>query len=297
MTTPVQVQRWGWYSIGVNVVLAGISLAVAATSGSLAVGAELVHNLVDLASAGVVLVGVKLATRRSRRFPYGLYKVENVVAVVIALLIFFTAYELARHALLSPDHVVEASAWMIAGLAAAVVIALAFGQLELRAGRRAGSPALIADAREYRVHVLTTSVALASVAAGWLRLDIDRVAALLIVAVVVKIGWDLLVEAMRVLLDASLGDEILEQIRGAAAEVDGVAGVRRVTGRNAGRIRFVEIDAVLHTDELAEADAVAHRVERRVREAVPNVERVMVRAHPLPCDVPPDAPSGGAGQG
>ena len=43
------VERWGWYSIGVNVVLALINLAVARASGSLAVEAEMIHNVVDVA--------------------------------------------------------------------------------------------------------------------------------------------------------------------------------------------------------------------------------------------------------
>ena len=33
----VNVERWGWYSIGVNVVLAAINLTIAFASGSLAV--------------------------------------------------------------------------------------------------------------------------------------------------------------------------------------------------------------------------------------------------------------------
>lgn len=87
---------------GVNVVLAGISAGVAFASGSLAVGAQLVHNLVDLVTAVAVLVGLKLSTRKSKDFPYGLYKLENVIAVGLALMVFLSAYEIARDALFTP---------------------------------------------------------------------------------------------------------------------------------------------------------------------------------------------------
>ena len=50
------VLRWGWYSIAVNIVLAALHGVIAVASGSLAVTAELTHNLVDLISAGAVLV-------------------------------------------------------------------------------------------------------------------------------------------------------------------------------------------------------------------------------------------------
>ncbi len=82
------LERVGWYSIGINIFLTLLNLAISIASGSLAVAAEMVHNLVDLMASIAVLVGLKLSRRESRDFPYGLYKVENVVAVSIALLIF-----------------------------------------------------------------------------------------------------------------------------------------------------------------------------------------------------------------
>jgi hypothetical protein len=51
----------------------------------------MVHNVVDLLTAIGVLMGLKLSTRKSETFPYGLYKLENVIAVVLAGMIFFTA--------------------------------------------------------------------------------------------------------------------------------------------------------------------------------------------------------------
>ena len=62
----------------------------------------MVHNVVDLLTAIGVLIGLKLSTRKSKDFPYGLYKLENVITVVLAVMIFFTAYEIARDALFAP---------------------------------------------------------------------------------------------------------------------------------------------------------------------------------------------------
>jgi hypothetical protein len=79
----VNVERWGWYSIAVSVLLAFLHGFVAAASGSLAVTAELVHNLVDqLAAAGV------------------------------AGMIFLSAWEIVREALLAPPAPVRADGWL-----------------------------------------------------------------------------------------------------------------------------------------------------------------------------------------
>ena len=88
--TEIHIEKWGWASIAVNVGLTLLNLAIAIPSGSLAVAAEMVHNLVDLVASIAVLLGLKISQRHSKTFPYGLYKVENVVAVGVAMLIFFT---------------------------------------------------------------------------------------------------------------------------------------------------------------------------------------------------------------
>jgi divalent metal cation (Fe/Co/Zn/Cd) transporter len=86
--------RVAWASIAVNILLSLLNLVIAFASGSLAVSAEMIHNVVDLAASGAVLAGVKISERKSRAFPYGLYKVENMVAV--AMLIFFRTQRLKR---------------------------------------------------------------------------------------------------------------------------------------------------------------------------------------------------------
>jgi divalent metal cation (Fe/Co/Zn/Cd) transporter len=70
--------RVAWASIAVNIFLSLLNLAIALASGSLAVAAEMVHNLVDLVGSVAVLAGVKISERESQDLPYGLYKVENV---------------------------------------------------------------------------------------------------------------------------------------------------------------------------------------------------------------------------
>jgi cation diffusion facilitator family transporter len=287
----VTARRWAWASIGVNVLLLGLSVLVATLSGSLAVGAEAVHNGVDLISAIAVLAGIRLATRKSRDFPYGLYKLENVIAVAIAGLIFLSAYEIVRQAVLGTERRPEVNLWMFAVLAFSLAVPAIFGPLELRAGRVLNSPALIADAKEYSVHVLTTGVAIAALASSYFEMPLDRVAAVLIVIPVVKTGWDLLFEGVRVLLDVSIEPQTLETIRKTALADPTVVDVTSVTGRNAGRFRFVEIVAELRSRNLEHADRTAHRIEKSIREQVPNVERVLVHVDPnhsdeLRCAVP-----------
>jgi cation diffusion facilitator family transporter len=278
---PENVERWGWYSIGINVVLAAINLVVALASGSLAVQAEMVHNLVDFLTAVAVLIGLKLSTRKTKAFPYGLYKLENVITVGLAVMIFVTAYEIARDALFTPPRRAAVDPWMLGGVIVATIIPLVFSHFELQVGQRANSPALIADAKEYRAHVFTTGVVFAALLAQRFNLPLDRFAALVIVVAIGKTGWELLADGMRVLLDASLDPETLLEIREIILDEPLVAELDWVTGRNAGRFRFVEAQLTLRLQDLERAEVVTRRIEERIDEAVPYVERVLIHAEPM----------------
>ncbi len=277
----MSVERWGWYSIGVNVVLAAINLIIASASGSLAVEAEMVHNLVDLLTAIGVLIGLKLSTRKSKEFPYGLYKLENVITVALAGMVFFTAYEIARDALFTPARQATVDLWMLGGVVVATVIPFVFSHFELRAGRAANSPALIADAKEYRTHVFTTGAVFAALLAQWFNFPLDRIAALVIVVAIGKTGWELLTDGMRVLLDASLDADTILRIREIIAAEPTVAELKWVTGRNAGRFRFVEAEVTLRVRDLEKAKAAIRHIEMQIRQAVPYVERVLIHAEPM----------------
>jgi cation diffusion facilitator family transporter len=277
----MNVERWGWYSIGVNILLAAINAGLAVASGSLAVEAEMVHNLVDLLTAIGVLVGLKLSTRKTKDFPYGLYKLENIVTVILAGMVFFTAYEIARDALFAPVRQATVDLWMLIGVVIAVIIPLVFSHFELRIGQAANSPALIADAKEYRAHVFTTGVVFAALLAQWFDFPIDRVAALAIVVAIAKTGWDLLADGMRVLLDASLSADTILEIREIITAEPAVAELKWLTGRNAGRFRFVEAEIALRVRDLEKAEAVTRRIEAHIRQAVPYLERVLIHAEPM----------------
>ena len=274
-------ERTAWLSIAVNVVLTLLNMAIAAASGSLAVAAEMVHNLVDLVSAVAVLLGVKVSERKNRSFPYGLYKVENVVAIVISVLIFVTGYEIAKQALLTSERQATVTPLMLGGVALSAVIPLGFSIYEMKVGRALNSPSLMADAKEYRVHVFSSGMVLMALVGQMFGWSLDRVAALVIVLLIAKTGWELLRDGMRVLLDASLDTETLAQVRTIIEGEPSVAVLKSLTGRNAGRYRFLEAEVALRVQDLDRAHAITARMEQAVRSEVPHVERVMIHIEPL----------------
>ena len=274
------VEGWGWGSIGVNVALSLLNLGIAIASGSLAVAAEMLHNLVDLMSSVAVLVGLKISQRQSKSFPYGLYKVENVIAVVMAGLIFFTGFEIVREAFSASQRQTTVNPWMLAGVILSAIIPLAFSHFELQAGKVANSPSLIAEAQEYRAHIFSSGAVLISLIGHFFGLSLDRPAALIVVFFIARTGWELLKDGMRVLLDASLDAETLAQVRQIIENDPATAQIKTLTGRNSGRYRFLEAEVMLRSDDLKKAHAVSQRIEQVIRAEVPHVERVLIHYEP-----------------
>jgi len=77
------VERVGFLSFLVNLGLSGLKAALACSSGSLAITASMIDSATDSAASLAVWGGLKLSTRKTRAFPYGLYKMENVIKVVM----------------------------------------------------------------------------------------------------------------------------------------------------------------------------------------------------------------------
>src|SRR5690606_34021112 len=98
------VSRVALLSLLVNLSLVGIKLLLSEMSGSLALRADAVHSAVDVFGSTALILGIFISGRKSKSFPYGLYKVENLVAVVISLLLFLTAIEIGREAAVGAAH-------------------------------------------------------------------------------------------------------------------------------------------------------------------------------------------------
>jgi cation diffusion facilitator family transporter len=276
------VSRVAVLSLLVNLSLVGIKLTLSYISGSLALRADAVHSLVDVFGSTALILGIFISGRKSKSFPYGLYKVENLVAVIISLLLFLTAYEIAVEAAVGASSHVPYGGWVLVAVAAIVPVPLLFGTYEMRIGKKFNSPSLVADGRQFRADVLTELVVFAALAGQFFGLPLDRVAAAIIAVLIVKAGWEILVSGMRVLLDASIDPATLKKIEAAIEANPEVSAVEELTGRNSGRYLFVEAKVAFRITDLARAHQASQRIERDIREAVPNVDRVLIHYEPRP---------------
>ncbi len=295
--TDTVITRVAWYSLLVNAGLVAVKLFLSHISGSLALEADAIHSFIDVIASVALIVGIRLSTRKSRSFPYGLYKVENIVSVIIAILVFFTAFEIAAEAITGTGAVHPSQGWVLLAVAALVSIPYLLGNSEIKVGKACNSPGLIADGKQHRVDVLSTSVVFFALLAQYFGIPFDNVAAIIVAFFIAWSGWGILKDSMRTLLDASIDYETRNAIMSAILSDPLVKEIKVLTGRNSGRYIFVEATVVMHETDLENAHLASERIQAKIPALFPNVERVIIHYEPeershLRFAIPLDDPSG-----
>lgn len=274
-------EKIGVYSVGVNVLLVGIKALLSFLSGSVALLADAIHSSTDVISSITVLAGIKISKRESKHFPYGLYKVENFVSLSSSVFIFLAGYKIV-HTAFSEHQPLNAQylPYAMVGVLLTMAITFAFSRYELRQGGELNSPSLIADAEHVRTDMLSSSVILIGLVGGCFGLNLDRIAAILVAFLVFKAGLGIFVDALRVLLDASIDFETLDRVKTIIMKDPHVVSINGLWGRNSGPFKFIEADIVTKAKDLEKAHAVSSRIEGEIRQNISKVDHVLIHYEP-----------------
>ena len=127
-------------------------------------------------------------------------------------------------------------AYILGGVVLLAVIPLTFSVYELRVDRMLNSSSLMANAHEYRTHMLSSGIVFLALIGQETGIPLDSYAALAIVIFIAKTGWELLSGRMRVLLNASLDAGMLDEVRAIITAEPAVTTIRSLVGRRLVRI-------------------------------------------------------------
>jgi cation diffusion facilitator family transporter len=170
-------------SLGVLALTALAQVGIFLLSGSVALLADLIHNIGDALTA--VPLGIAFFLRSVRG--------EKLAGLAVVGAIFISACVAASEAIQRLIHPQELShLWVLAlaGVIGFIGNEIA-AQVRLRAGRRLSSPALVADGNHARVDGFVSLGVVASAGAVALGAEVaDPLIGLLITLVILKVTWD-----------------------------------------------------------------------------------------------------------
>lgn len=261
----------------------GIKLGAALSTGSVGLLADSIHSAADVAGSIMVWIGVRLATHKFKRFPYGFYKIENLLALCIGFAILYGAYEVFQ-IFLSGESVLPKNIPLgIAAVLLGMFLDFFWGRFEAKSGRLINSPGIEASGNHTVSDVYSSTVVLTGLVGSLFGFNLDRWAALIVAVSIFKVGIVILWDNVKVLLDISVSAEKLEAYSKIISRQPGVLTVISIRGRNAGSFRFINVDVGLKTYNLEQADDIVSGIETRLKEHDSTIDTVFVHhTHELP---------------
>jgi len=243
-------------------------VVVVLLSGSVALLADTIHNVGDAATAIPLWVAFTLGRRKpSKRFTYGLGRVEDLAGVTIVLIILLSALVagyLSIDRFLHPQTV----EYLWAVITASVIGFLgneAVAIFRIKVGKEIGSAALIADGHHARVDGLTSLAVLFGAVGVWLGYPLaDPIVGLVITAAILRIVWESGRAVFTRLLDG-VDPEVLDEIKEAVRPIQGVHDVTEVRVRWLGHRLHAEINISVSPELSVEK---GHEIAKEVRHQI-----------------------------
>lgn len=280
-------------SVTSNAALVVFKLVVGFAIGSISVLSEAIHSGIDLVAALIAYFAVRSSAQPADKdHHYGHGKFENVSGFVEAILIFLAAAWIIIEAVkkLFDPQPIELVGWGILVMGLSSFVNMAVSHMLFKIGDEADSVAIKADAWHLRTDVYTSMGVMGGLALIWLiELAweghhvhwIDPAAAILVALLIIKAAYDLTVQSLGDLLDASLPKEENALIAGSIRGRAGVISFKGLRTRKAGGVRFIEFDMLVAAEMTVEAaHAVADEVTAAIRASLKNAE---VTIHVEPC--------------
>ncbi|MGC8868321.1 MAG: cation diffusion facilitator family transporter [Sulfurihydrogenibium sp.] len=275
-------ERWILGSLLINLFLSILKLFFGVLTNSLGLIAEAIHSFSDLVASIISFIGVKLSAKKSKDFPYGLYKLENVAALIISFFLFFASYEIIKEAFFHhEERQVSNPQYAIAVMVVAMVLTFFYSRLEKEAGKRLNSPTLIADAEHIWADFLSSIIVLVGLIGVYFGYNIDKYAAAVVSLFIFHSGFEILKDSIKVLLDFTVEKEDIQKIRNIVLKHPAIIDLKSIKGRSAGSYKFLELEILMHNLSLREAHKIVDNLAEEIKRKIPNIDSVTIHYEPV----------------
>ena len=279
-------------SVALNLLLAVAAVWAGWAGHSATVLAAGIEFAADVAASLVVLVGFWYASCPADwNHPYGHGRAETLTGLLVGLGLVLVGLAIVARGftLMGAGPRAVPAAFTVWPLTAALFVKGALMATKWRVARRIGSQAMLADAWNDSVDVLSSLAALVALGLALSAPDrfgaADAVGAVLVGAFVIVAGIGVVRTTSLDLIDTMPPETLMGEVRRTALGVDGVRGVEKCFGRRTGLQYHVdlhlEVDGWITVDE---GHRIAARTRDAVRRQVPAVSDVLVHVEPRPFD-------------
>lgn len=270
----------------IDLLLGVLKIVYGFIAQSQALIADGIHSLSDLATDVVVLYAAKHSHQEAdEEHPYGHGRIETVATVALGVALIAVAAGIAYDALerlFHPETLFVPGMWAIYIALLSVVLKEAIFHYSMRIAKKYNSKMLRANAWHSRTDAISSVIVVIGVAGSMAGLwYLDAIAAIGVGLMVAKIGWDLVWDSLKELIDTSLEAEELEAIRKEILDVDGVSSLHILRTRLMGGDALVDVHIQVAPDiSVSEGHFISETVRSRLIKNIDYVSDVMVHIDP-----------------
>jgi len=265
-----------------------LKIAVALITGSISILAQAVDSFLDLFAIVITFFAIGMATKPAdKEHPFGHGKVENIAAVVQAVLIFTAGgliiYSAVRRIIVGVT--IELTEAGIGVMLVSIIVSIFLSRHLLKVSRTTDSIALEANARNIAADVYSAAGVLAGlVAIRFTGLNIlDPIIALGVALLILKAAYDVMRKSFGGLVDVKLPEAEENSIKKCIAiHENEVVSFHKLRTRKMGSQRHVDLHLVMPKSASVEK---AHRLcDCLEQEIAASLERANVTIHVEPCN-------------
>jgi cation diffusion facilitator family transporter len=267
-------KRAAGISVAYNITLTLLKLAAAVLTGSVSLLSEAIHSATDIVASGLALVSVRAASLPpDQEHPYGHGKIESLAgfgeSILLLMIVGYVVFESVQRLIKgSVVQNLDVGLWIMAFSA---ITSFLVSRHVKRIANRTRSLALKSNSQHLMVDSVTSvgvlGALLVTKLTGWEKAD--PVFALLLAVWMAVGAWKLAKQAFDQLIDRSLTDEELQEIKRIVENHPGIMGYHRLRSRLSGDTRYIDMHVVVPVDwSVVQAHDVADEIEKLVANAL-----------------------------
>ncbi|VHY69358.1 cation efflux protein [Clostridioides difficile] len=229
-----------------NVVLTIIKVIAGVIGNSSAMIADGLHSASDIISSIGVLIGNYVSSRPGdREHNYGHEKAETLVSFVLSILLIFVSITIGIEAIKSLFNLDALSVPSILPLVVSVISILIKEyqyRITIKVAKKINSPALKADAWHHRSDALSSVAAFIGIGGSILGFKpLDPIASIVVAIFVAKVGISILISSVNELMDVSVDEEEIKELKFIVADTEGVKNLGDIKTRKHGAMAYVDL--------------------------------------------------------
>lgn len=271
-----------------NTVLSILKMISGIIANSGAMVSDAIHSASDVFSSIIVIIGVKLAAKKSdKEHPYGHERFECVAAIILAVILLICGLFIGHTAIekIGAKDIRPISIPGILALIAAIVSVVSKEAMYWYTrfyARLYNSAALMADAWHHRSDALSSIGALIGIIGARIGYPLmDAVASLIICIFIIKAAYDIFRDAIEKMVDHSCSEEMENEISSFVLEQEGVCGIESIKTRVFGNKIYVDIKIYADGEiPLTDSHLIASRVHDAIEDKIEKIKHIEVYVLP-----------------